>query len=68
MNQDSKQQWEKPELIVLVRGTSEEAVLTSCKSVPADATAGPDSTDHGCGSSKSPDNCGACQARSGGAS
>ena len=31
MNDKSTVQWEKPELVVLVRGKSEEAVLDHCK-------------------------------------
>ena len=34
MKKESKKKWKKPELIVLVRGESSEAVLTSCKAGP----------------------------------
>ena len=43
--------WHKPELLVLVRGTPEEAVLTGCKAGPADGGlgGGKSSTGPGCG-------------------
>jgi hypothetical protein len=40
-----KKTWEKPVLIVLVRGRPEEAILTGCKSY---TTLGADSDDDGC--------------------
>jgi len=35
---ESKKEWRKPELIVLVRGKPEEAVLSACKGFPLTGT------------------------------
>ena len=40
-----KKKWEKPKLIVLVRGRPEEMVLTQCKG----GSAGPDRQESACG-------------------
>jgi len=36
----NKKKWEKPELIVLLRNTPEEAVLQTCKFIPGTGPAG----------------------------
>jgi len=59
-----KKSWGKPELVVLVRSKPEEGVLTQCKVVGA--LVGPGVDSQGCGDVLT--NCGACQARGGGAS
>jgi hypothetical protein len=40
--------WEKPMLTVLVRSKPAEAILTDCKSGPAEGLSGPGSEDGGC--------------------
>ena len=63
--------WTKPQLIVLARGTPEEAVLTGCKEIVESGETvpmnSPDiTTQNACNSGESPtQNCGACQGRSG---
>ena len=59
-----KKSWEKPQLIVLARGTPEESVLQHCKRignttpVPYSQATGQTGCDQ-----LNPGNCGACQAR-----
>ena len=63
-----KMQWTKPQLIILARGTPEEAVLTHCKQIGMSSspyTGGPESTEQDACSRGAVGNCGACQARSG---
>ena len=51
-----KKTWIKPQLIVLVRGTAEEAVLIACKSGttgPALGGSSPSTSDTGCSSLRS---------------
>jgi len=57
MDDAARKTWSRPELIVLVRGNAEEAVLTSCKKASSeqDSAAGYG----GCGVPGSGD-CGAC--------
>ncbi len=44
-----KKQWQKPELIVLVRSKPEEAVLQACKGYSnSGVTGGPDAANLGC--------------------
>ncbi|NIT59008.1 MAG: hypothetical protein GWN00_23115 [Aliifodinibius sp.] len=62
-----KKTWEKPQLIVLARGTSDESVLTHCKYI---GNTGPVSSpfnvgQSGCDKQDNDGNCGACQARAG---
>jgi hypothetical protein len=62
----NKKNWEKPQLIVLARGTPEENVLTHCKYIGYSATGVPQSVGQtGCDKSETDKNCGACQSRSG---
>ncbi|HEY9162319.1 MAG TPA: hypothetical protein VIS94_14680 [Desulfomonilia bacterium] len=42
----TERKWQKPELTILIRNMSEEAVLTGCK---AGGYSGPDTFDSGCG-------------------
>ena len=42
-----KKQWQKPQLVVLLRSKPEEAVLTACKT--ASLSAGPKNAQEGCG-------------------
>ena len=68
-----KKRWNKPQLIVLARGTPEEAVLDSCKridQVNPTGQQGPAETRQSDCSRGYTDgtNCGACQARSNGGS
>ncbi len=57
-----KRVWEKPELIVLQKGESQEAVLTTCKAVTVNGLL--DVLDPGqtCGNPKA-GSCQACQSR-----
>ncbi len=50
-----KKQWQKPELVVLVRSAPEEAVLTYCKAGPLDGekTGTTNGKGPGCGYNKS---------------
>jgi hypothetical protein len=60
-----KEQWTKPQLIVLARGTPEENVLTHCKRIGNTGITNPTSTAQlGCDSGAS-NNCANCQSRSG---
>ncbi len=59
------EKWEKPELVILVRGHSEEVLTSGCKTVGI--MIGPSSNSNGCGDVLST-NCGSCQGRGGGAS
>ena len=62
---DTKKQWTKPQLIVLARGTPEEAVLTHCKRIGDTTTNTPETTSQtGCDRGNN-QNCGNCQSRSG---
>jgi len=62
-----KKQWDTPELVILVRSTPEENVLTQCKSVHGAPVAVQLSTT-GQNCKVAQGNCGACQAEGGGAS
>lgn len=53
MNECSKKPWSQPRLVVLVRGTSEESVLQTCK---GGAGASRNTADTGC--AVNPGNCG----------
>ena len=57
--------WEKPKLVVLMRGTPDEAVLTACKSTNASGSPmAPISGYHKCHVAAETDqNCGACRAQ-----
>ena len=57
MNDTTKKPWFKPELIVLVRGKPEEAVLESCKYYNVSGVGNPDG---GYGFCFSGSGCGAC--------
>ncbi len=66
-----KRQWTKPQLIVLARGTPEEAVLAACKEIehpgsftPGDPTSAAQTACNR-GEPNITENCGACQNRSG---
>lgn len=43
-----KKVWEKPKLVVLYRGKSEETVLAACKSIDGSLGTGPNLTDLAC--------------------
>lgn len=61
-----KRVWEKPQLIILARGTPEESVLTHCKYIGFAGTTAPnDLNQSGCDGGPDSKNCGNCQARSG---
>ncbi len=64
-----KEEWAKPELVVLVKGQPEENVLTQCKAVngPASNTEIA-ATGQNCKVREGPSQCGACQACGGGTS
>lgn len=69
----TKKQWTKPQLIVLARGTPEEAVLTHCKTIDQTGTgasgdpysAAQVACNRQHGGQDNFSNCGACQSRSG---
>jgi hypothetical protein len=54
-----KKQWHQPELVVLVRGTPEEAVLVYCKAGPLDGGTGGSNANlgPGCGVNLCRDSC-----------
>ncbi len=58
----TKPKWTKPHLIVLARGTPEEAVLLHCKSIHAPNNL-PEALEQSNCSDVLTTNCGACQAR-----
>jgi hypothetical protein len=60
-----KTKWTKPQLIVLVRGSVEENVLTFCKAIHATAALDPLNTQQDYCSKINDGNCGACQSRAG---
>lgn len=61
-----KKTWEKPQLIVLARGTPEESVLLHCKRIGAlTATSALPVGQTGCDDAEIDGNCGTCQSRSG---
>ncbi len=65
METTAQKQWEKPTLIILVRGKPEEAVLTACKlEVAGSIGAIHASLVHGC-SDRLDGNCSNCQSRGG---
>ena len=45
---DTKKHWEKPQLVILVRGESEERVLVVCKSIPGSGKTGAGNAANGC--------------------
>jgi hypothetical protein len=49
MDKTTKKQWDQPELIVLVRGTPEEGVLTGCRAGAADPGMGGSNNNQGPG-------------------
>jgi hypothetical protein len=51
--------WKRPELVILVRGSSEEYVLQSCK---GDNAAGPGTHNFACSSIPAGLGCGLCNA------
>jgi hypothetical protein len=59
MNEATRRAWSRPELIVIVRGGPEEAVLTTCKdnNPPGTNKAGPVTLASGCSSMEG---CQAC--------
>ena len=59
-----KKKWEKPELIVLLRGKPEEVLQSNCKNVGALTFARPLVDSQGCGEGTG--NCGVCHPRGGG--
>jgi hypothetical protein len=52
-----KKTWEKPQLIILARGTPEESVLLACKLVKSGSSQ--NNKDNGCGKSSCSDLCAA---------
>jgi hypothetical protein len=56
MDSKVRKEWEKPQLIILVRGRPEEAVLTACKS----SGAGPGTDFAACTDIVVPPNCEKC--------
>ncbi len=62
----NKEQWTKPQLVVLAKGTPEESVLPHCKVIgnTANVTVPYASGQVGCDTPGN-NNCGACQSRSG---
>lgn len=63
--ENQKKSWEKPQLIVLARGTPEENVLEGCKTMnPNQAMTGPNqSLQDTCAYGDANKNCSNCQAR-----
>ena len=65
--ENNKKTWERPQLIILARGTPEENVLAVCKTehglIPGPAAVFQQSS---CGTGTDSTNCGACQSRGGG--
>lgn len=61
---NTKKEWTRPQLIVLARGTPEEAVLYNCKRI-GDVQGPQASVQQACETSENPSVCGACQARAG---
>ena len=64
--ENSKKKWERPQLIILARGTPEENVLYQCKTEHG-AIIGPAAgiQQSTCGTGDTTTNCGACQSRGG---
>ena len=62
-----KKSWEKPQLIILAKGTPEENVLTHCKAIgyPFKAPFSQQLGQQGCDEPDGKGECGACQARPG---
>ena len=56
-----KKRWQKPKLIVLVRGKPEEAVLQICKASPGPGSVGPDIAWSNC--DRLPPTCNGCLGR-----
>ena len=67
-----KKRWSKPQLIVLARGTPEEAVLAACKRIdqvnPTEQNGPSLARQDDCSRGTDTHDCGACQARSSGGS
>jgi hypothetical protein len=60
-----KNNWQKPELIVLLRGRTEEVLTNGCKTAQGIPKVGyPTVNSNGCGKTLDT-NCGSCQGRSG---
>ena len=62
-----KKAWEKPQLIVLARGTPAEVLENNCKEITPTFSGDIINSQDGCNRNAT-GNCGACQGRSGGAS
>jgi hypothetical protein len=54
---DTKETWESPQLVVLVRGKPEERVLDACKSIPFGGSTGANSTANGCSMEQCGNDC-----------
>jgi len=68
--ENQKKTWEKPQLIVLARGTPEESVLLHCKTMnPNQPATGPADyvQQDMCAAGETKQNCSNCQARAMGA-
>ena len=52
-----RKNWEKPKLVILVRGTEQEDVLAACKFPGGAYTAGPIGTNDDCQQTSSCTNC-----------
>jgi hypothetical protein len=55
MDEQTRKAWSRPELIEIVRGRPEEAVLTACKNQPGGA--GPGAANGGCWTSCAAGTC-----------
>jgi hypothetical protein len=62
MNEATRRAWSRPELIVIVRGGPEEAVLTACKTLKTYAPVVPHNVDGNCNGLPASE-CSACSAQ-----
>ena len=62
-----KKVWQKPELIILLKGKPEEAVLTQCKTEKFGVAEGTDASGQACGNNLQR-SCNPCLSRGGGGS
>jgi hypothetical protein len=60
MMSEEKKQWERPQLVVLGRGTPEENVLQACKQVQKEVI-NPIAGKQNCKAHEDPPNCAECQ-------
>ena len=61
-----KKKWEKPNLVVLLRSSPEEAVLAICKSNnPNSPSSGPNNSYDKCADGNKAENCNACTGEGG---